>query len=170
MRRVIVAQRFAGSGGETAAAGARDQARIERLIGGRRVRPRWASSGVFGWMPAIAHSRLPSAGLTRCQTSSNGSAFAPICSRIEAVEADADDLPIGFAHDVEHFGVDALDVGLLRCAAALLQVEFEVGEHLRRRERAQVAQVGGVVGRLQPDEDHLRDALERGRIEVGGQA
>ena len=88
----------------------------------------------------------------------------------QAVEADADDLPIGLAGDVEHFGVDADDVGALRRRAALLQVEPDRGEHLRRGEGAQVLEVAGVVGRLQADEDHLGDALEAFGVEARGQA
>ena len=57
-----------------------------------------------------------------------------------------------------------------RHAAALLQLELDRGEHLRRREGAQVVEVAGVVRRLQADEDHLGDALEGGRVEVGGKA
>ena len=56
----------------------------EQLLGQRRahaarragddeqLQAAWASALFVCWMPAIAHSRLPSAGLTRCQTSSNG--------------------------------------------------------------------------------------------------
>ena len=78
----------------------------------------------------------------------------------QAVEADADDLALGLARDVEHLGVDADDVGALRPCAALLQVELDRREHLGRREGAQVVEVGAVVRRLHADEDHLGDALE----------
>ena len=88
----------------------------------------------------------------------------------QAVEADADDLPVVFVRDIEHLGVDTLDVGLLRRCAALLQIELQVREHLRRRERAQVALVAAVVGGLEADEDHLGDALERRCVEIGGKA
>jgi hypothetical protein len=50
--------------------------------GAARGGARQARAGVVCWMPAIAHSRLPSAGLTRCQTSSNGSATPLSSSRM----------------------------------------------------------------------------------------
>ena len=114
--------------------------------GGRpaaRRRNSAARVGVVGWMPAIAHSRLPSAGLTRCQTSSNGSATPSASSRIRPWKRTLTTWRSASLRDVEHLGVDADDVGALRRAAALLQVELDRREHLGRRERAQVVQVAG---------------------------
>ena len=120
-----------------------------------------ASVGEVGWMPAIAHSRLPSAGLTRCQTSSNGSATPSPSSRIRPWKRTLTIWRSASLRDVEHLGIDADDVGALRGAAALLQVELDRGEHLRRREaRAGRSRSPAVVRRLHADEDHLGDALE----------
>jgi hypothetical protein len=154
---------------------------VEQLLGERRaqtarrsgddeqLQAAWAIAGFDCWMPAIAHSRLPSAGLTRCQTSSKGSATPSICSRIRPWKRTLTTCRSGLAGDVEHLGVDADDIGALRRRAALLQLELDRSEHLRRGEGAQVVEVAGVVGRLQADEDHLGDALEALGVEACGQ-
>jgi hypothetical protein len=70
-------------------------------------------------MPATAQPRLPSTGLARCQTSSKASGAAPSVSRMAPWKRTLATYCL-LLGDVEQFGVERDDVGLLRAAAALL--------------------------------------------------
>src|SRR5690606_15753767 len=82
-----------------------------------------------------------------------------------AGEAHAGDVLDGGGLDAEQLRVQRDDVGPVGRALALVDLELQFRIHLGSRELAQVAQVGSVVRRLQPDELHLRGAHERIRIE-----
>ncbi len=85
----------------------------------------------------------------------------------QAVETHARRLLDAAILERDQFGIELHDVGLVRLVAARVEVDLDLGEHLGRRELADVGQVALVPRGLQPHERDLRAAQERIGIEAG---
>ena len=118
-------------------------------------------------MPDRTQPPEPARGLLRCQTSSKASGRRPSLAD-QAAEAHAGDASAQPPRPPRAPGRRADDLGLLRGTGALHEIHLELGEHLGRRDLAQLVEVAAVVGGLQADEVDLGAAHEGLDVEAGG--
>ena len=118
------------------------------------------------WIPAISQPELPSTGLTRFHTSSNGSSAPP--SRAVPEKRTLAQCFDSFGRDVHDLGVDVDDLGGPR-GAARLHLANDLAEQLRRHHVGERLRVVAVVRRLDGEELLARLAREgRARRSPGG--